>query len=262
MTAPLPLRCYTALSADESAVYLAQKLRASEPFFFVRYGDGAIECMTGKHGETCDHEPYGPSLGTELQKAWRALMCGCCTYPPVLVGDWLSASFDEKSHHARYEKEYDALVSMGAPDFLHFEALLLMRESEELVDFYRAVKEDSRRKVFMGPAECAGAAAMLGAEHLVTPMRDLFSHADRLTYELQRKSWEVLLYGAGMAGNIPAIRSWVRYPERTYISLGSAMDPLFRGKTRWQQITQQRARILFRELLDDGPRPVSVRRLD
>jgi hypothetical protein len=30
-----------------------------------------------------------------------------------------------------------------------------------------------------------------------------------------------------MAGNVIAVESWARHPDRTYISLGSALDPLF-----------------------------------
>ena len=90
---------------------------------------------------------------------------------------------------------------------------------------------------------------MLGARHVITPMKDLHRHLDSVSHELRREPFDVLLYGAGMAGNIPAISNWVVYPERTFINLGSALDPLFRGKSRRQQISPERARVMFRELL-------------
>ena len=245
--APKPRRIGTP-SADESATILAAKLRAREPFFFVLFGDGAIECMSHRKGMTCDREPYTEALGAELLVAW--LMLKCRSGGRVLVGDWQSASFDGSSEHARYAEEYALMLEGWQPEMLHFESLLLMRESAALVDFYRAVKEDPRKKLYMGPVECGGAAKMLGAEHLPTPMHDLFGHVGRLTRELERKPFDVLLYGAGMAGNIPAVRSWVAHPERTYINLGSGIDPLFFGrKTRRQQISPERARVLFKELL-------------
>lgn len=252
MTASLPIPSslpfrYATRSADESAAFLAGKLRAQEPFFFVRYGDGALECMMHHRGMTCDREFYTEKLAAELWTAWQVLSRG----QNVFVGDWLSASFDAGSLHARYEWDYAKLLGKWKPEFLHFEALLLMRESAELVDFYRAVKEDPRKKLYMGPVECRGAAAMLGAEHLVTPMHDLLGHVDRLTKELEQREFDVLLYGAGMAGNIPAVRNWWKHQQhRTYINLGSAMDVLFmRHKTRRQQISPERARVLFKELL-------------
>lgn len=245
MTTAIPTR-YTTLTADESAEVLTRKIRAQEPFFFVRYGDGALECLAGKQGMTCDREQYSPQLAQELNHAWKALMRGGRN---VFVGDWLSASFDAASEHARYAEEYASLVSEGTPQFLHFEALLLMRESEALLDFYRAVKQDTRRKVFMGPVECAGAAKMLGARHVVTPMHGLLDACVPLSLAL-REPFDVLLYGAGMAGNIPAVAAWITHPERMFINLGSALDPLFMGrKSRRQQISPERARAMFRELL-------------
>lgn len=255
MTAAPPIRSrYTDLSADQSASLLTSMLVAREPFFFVRYGDGALECMAGRSGMTCDKEQYSLTLGAQLLMAWESLMSATMRpgqTPQVYVGDWLSASFDRASEHARYAQHYAELVADAKPEFVHFEALLLMRESPQLVNFYRTVKEDSRKKLYMGPAENAGAAKMLGAEHLVTPMQNLYGHVDRLAADLvDIRDFEVLLYGAGMAGNIPAVKCWEANPERTYINLGSALDPLFgRGKSRRQQIPVERAKKLFKELL-------------
>ena len=234
------------LSADQSAAFLAEKVRRAEPFFFVRYGDGALECIYRQRGMTCDREEYSKPLGEALLNSWCALMMDP---ERVYVGDWLSASFDAASEGSRYADLYSALMGEDRPNFLHFEALLLMRESAALVDFYRVVKADSRRKLFMGPAGNAGAARLLGAEFLEVPMRGLFTCADALSEELIGREFDVLLYGAGMAGNVCAVRCWEKFPDRTYVNLGSAMDPLFRGRTRRQQLSRDRARLLFRELL-------------
>lgn len=234
------------LTADESAVILTTKVRAGLPFFFVRYGDGALECLAGRDSMTRDGERYSLPLGDQLADCWRALM----QRPElVYVGDWQAASFDEKTEHSRYPEQYEAMFEGANPTRIHFEALLLMRNSPELVGFYRAVKQDTRRKLFMGPAWNAGAAKMLGADFLETPTHDLLSHADRLLAELRERPFDVLLYGAGMAGNIPAIRCWELHPERTFINLGSAMDCLFHHRTRNQQLSTAEARQMFKELL-------------
>lgn len=229
---------------------LAARIRARKPLFFIRYGDGALECIYRQKGMTCDLEPYSAELGEALLDAWNTLVVFDRS-GLVWIGDWLSASFDSASDHSRYADLYSALLGEdeGHLQYLHFEALLLMRESEALLDFYRAVKADSRRKLYMGPAENAQAAAMLGAEHLVTPMFGLFHQVDRLTDLLCASDFDVLLYGAGMAGNIPAIRCWERFPERTYVNLGSALDPLGRGRSRRQQLSPARAKALLQELL-------------
>ena len=67
--------------------------------------------------------------------------------------------------------------------------------------------------------------------------------------------FDVLLWAAGMAGTIPVVRLWEKFPSRTYINLGSAMDPLTRsatepkGYTRSGQLSHARAKEFFRELL-------------
>jgi hypothetical protein len=245
MASLLQTNATAALSVDASAEVLAGMVKRQEPFFFIRYGDGALECLAGKTGQTCDKEVYSPALGAALLSAWRAVVRGPNTY----IGDWLSASFDLISQHSRYAEQYAELIGDATPRFLHFESLLIMRESAALVNFYRTVAEDTRKKLYMGPKECSGAARMLGAEHLITPMQDLFSQVGLLEKLLIASDFEILLYGAGMAGNIPAVRCWKRYPERTYINVGSAFDVLFHRRTRRQQLTQERARYLFRELL-------------
>lgn len=239
---------YTRRDADQSAALLAAKIRAREPFFFLRYGDGALECIynTGS-GRTCDGERYSQALGQDLLDAWVDVVT--CSASGVYVGDWLSAAFDSETERTRYADLYAALIGEDTPEWLHFEALLLMRESATLVDFYRAVKEDPRRKLFMGPSGNADAAKMLGAEFLSTPMDHLHACAGYLSDELISSKFDVVLYGAGLAGNLPVVHCWKKFPERTYINLGSAMDPLFRGRTREQQISPERARELFKELL-------------
>jgi hypothetical protein len=235
---------YTRLTAPESAQLLTGKLRACEPFLHLRYGDGAIECMAGHPGGTRDGEKYTPALAAALKTAWDAAIG-----PNVYIGDWLSASFDDRSRHAMYEAQYAALVgNPAARQWIHFEALLLMRESAELIEFYHALKMDRRKKLIMGPMP--GAAKMLGAQHLATPMtHDLHAYFLNGAPRLWDQDFEVLLYGAGMAGQVQVVECWKRHPERTYINLGSGLDPLFRGKTRQQQIDTRRARLIFKGLM-------------
>jgi hypothetical protein len=236
-------------SVDESAVILTTMLRAKEPFFFIRLGDGALECLAGRKSMTRDSELYTPELAGELRVAWAMLSA---REGLVYVGDWQSASFDQYSEPSRYADQYAGLFKAFNPHFLHFESLLLMRKSAELVDFYRAVKEDTRRKLYMGPISHNKIARALGAKHVVIPMTpNLHRWFKDVRVDLAHVSYEfdVLLYGAGMAGNIPVIKCWAQHPERTYINLGSALDPLAGLQTRSVQLLPAEARTLFGELL-------------
>jgi hypothetical protein len=237
---------HTQLNADESARFLAAKVRRREPFAYVRYGDGALECMAGLRGRTCDGEDYAPGLASELAYAWY-LLHGA---ENVWLGDWLSASFDSSTEHSRYEQQFSELAR-GHDKWLHCEALLLMRESGALVDFYRAAKEDRRRKMFLGPAANRRAADLLGARFMEVPLQDLYQYADLIERQLLQADFEVLLWGAGLASIAPVVNCWRRRPQCTYVHLGSAMDPLFRGRTRRQQIDQDRAWAVFAEFFDE-----------
>jgi hypothetical protein len=235
---------YAKLGATASLELLSSMLRDRAPFLFLRYGDGALECMAGHPGGTRDGEKYTPELALALLKAWVEAQGS-----NVFVGDWLSASFDARTRHTAYESEYMKLV--GDPElrrWVHFETLLLMRESPQLLEFYRLLKRDRRKKLVMGPSR--GAAKMLGAAYLETPMRpDLHAYFMNGAPRLWDQDFEILLYGAGMAAHPQVVDCWKRFPERTYINLGSALDPLFRGNTRQQQIPVSKARVLFKALL-------------
>jgi hypothetical protein len=103
----------------------------------------------------------------------------------------------------------------------------------------------------MGPQYNAGAAAMMKADFFEIPHDvSLHDHIECIEFYLETLGFDVILYGAGMAGNIPVVNIWQKYPERTYINLGSAMDLLFRGRqTRSNQIRASHAKVLMRELL-------------
>lgn len=243
---PAQTRSHIVLSQDESCNFLSLHLRAQRPFILVRYGDGALECMAGKKGATCDREQYSEALGRGLRVAWEKVIGWHSTF----VGNWSSASFSlTNSHHTAYEAEYTELLAGHRPTFLHFESLLLMRRSEALVNFYKTVQADSRRKLYMGPAGHVGAAKMLGADHLITPMGGVLPAVGKIRDELTERDFDVLLWGAGMASYIPVVQHWEFHRDRTYINLGSAMDPLFTGKTRIVQLSAREAREMFKELL-------------
>lgn len=241
------MKLFTTPSADVSAAILAARIRNQEPTAFFRFGDGAVECINGTWKpatpHTCDGERYSKELAVELDNTIFRLG----GHGQVFIGDWRTAtSPGSRPNHV------EAWLRMFPPEywqFLHFEALLLMRRSEALVDFYRAVRADKRRKLFIGPAANAGGAYMMKADHLIVPDRELFSVLPGVQARIDALDPQVVLFGAGMAGNIPVVRHWAEHPDRTYIALGSALDPLFRGRSRSNQLRPEQARELFRELL-------------
>jgi hypothetical protein len=223
--------------ADASAKILTNALKSRDPFWFIKLGDAAVECVYGYGKGTCDGELYTAGLAEQLMSAWVCLRDDCRR---LYVGDWRTASFSGPDDKSRYAEEYAALTlhrgHRGA--MLHFECLLLMRDTPELLGFYRAVHDDPRRKLLMGPSAWHECADLLRCEFLALPiMPNLIDIAPWIASELERRDFDVMLYGAGMAGHVAVIDCWRTHPGRTYINLGSALDPAtVRGRTRRQQM--------------------------
>lgn len=233
---------------EESAAILTHNLRNHRPFTFLRYGDGMIECIYGTSDarSTTDGELYTKELGKDLLSAWQLALTNTTG---LYVGDWLSASFSARDKFRRYEHEYKQLLHDRNISRLHYESLLFMNNRSSharLTEFWAAVRDDDRRKVIMGPAELAQIAHLLGCKHIITPIvSDLHKSIDVYRRMLLDEEFDVLLWGAGMASNIAVIECRAQYPDRTYINIGSALDPICRGRTRTQQMSRQVASDIF-----------------
>lgn len=224
-------------------------LKAQIPFFFTKYGDGALQCINGIGTRTRDGEVYSSHLARELLRTWAMLKD---RHKRLYLADWFSARFDAKQT-GLHEAEYLDFVKGCNPTWLNYEAVLIDRQTQPLISFYETLKRDPRRKVIMGPAEWLPAVKMLNADGIiVTPMGGVFEVRDFLLEQLVKTRPEIVLYGAGMAGTIPVIDHWGMlgmFTGATYISLGSALDPLFRCQSRIDQLPMHQAQRAFRHLL-------------
>ena len=231
-------------SADVSAILLTAMVRAAEPFFFVRVGDGAIECLRGCHGRTCDGEPYGEQLAVAVHEVIAGLKA---MGSAVLWGDWVTATAGSPP---KYVSDWQDLVDAGSRTLLNYEALLLMRRSPELLGFYRAVKADKRRKVYIGSKRHDGAGELLGATVLpLPPIGGVLYARNLIDLFLSYCQPDVVLFGGGMGCLVPVVDYWRSRAGVTCIHLGSALDPLWGPPTRSRQLPQDIAREFFKELL-------------
>jgi len=229
---------------DESARILTRMLRERKPFFFARIGDGAIELLSGKPGKTCDGEEYSPELADQIWDVLDALEDS-----HAWLGDWRTAT---NGSPPRLMDSWLIKVIPTEKRLLHFEALLLNRESDALVDFYRAVREDTRRKMHLGQdTPSRETADFLCAHHqwMTCPRGGVYDELGDIVAAIESAAPDVLLFGAGLAGLVAAVRYWVKHPDSTCIHLGSALDPLFFGKTRNGQLSQYKCMEMFKDML-------------
>ena len=245
-------------SADESAVILTNKLKAKQPFVFLKFGDCTLWWMAGKPVQSANGEVYRPGIDKELRDAARTLN----SLPHVYFGDQLTCSsgpYLEKEQHQLVRWTPNAWTRDSR--WVHFETLLLHRLTPELLEFYRVLKARPR-KLFCGGTHLIQAADMLGCSRFgwVLPVDSHNSHSRTdsickfLINGAQHQNptgepWEILLLAAGHGSKLIAATLASKFPDRTIIELGSALDPLFVGRTRSEQVSQEAAREYFKELL-------------
>lgn len=237
--------------ADHGALQLATLVRGQSPFFFARVGDGAIECIDSQLTSacTCDGEKYTEELRGRL---WNAIKGLRYMSRSVVWGDWATAVAGSPP---RYVPRWDSLFidPVFSDRLVNYESLLLMRKTEALVDFYRAVKDDDRKKVFVGsPWVARDAAYMLGATAITVPGDPwkLAGAGEEIVSQIERECADVVLFGAGLEGFSAIAKWWVDQGcAETCIHIGSALDPLFKTKTRSNQLHKHEAHALFAPLL-------------
>jgi hypothetical protein len=247
-------------NADESAVILTNKLKAREPFVFTKFGDGDLYWMSGNPVPIAGGESYRPGIDAELRQAARTL----AGLPHVYFGDQLTCGsgpyLKTEQDALRYRHTPGANYRYDdIPDsrWLHFECLLIHRLSPELLEFYRVLKA-RERKLFIGGTHLLDAAKWLGCDPQgwILPVHPSNAHCQALTgliefllYGTTVESWDVVLLSAGRASKMIAAALASKFPDRTIIELGSALDPLFVGRTRSEQVEPEAAREYFKELL-------------
>ena len=224
-------------SADESAIILTNKLKAREPFVFTKFGDGTLWWMSGKPVQSANGEVYRPGIDQELRKAADVLS----GLPHAYFGDQLTCSSGPylEAEQERYIHAWDKCA------WLHFETFLLHRLTPELLEFYRVLKADTRPKVLVCGKHLLPATRMLGCYACII-VDSSNAHREALH---QLPSSEIVLTACGHASKILVAAEASAYKSKTFIELGSALDPLFVGRTRSEQIEPGLAREYFKGLL-------------
>jgi hypothetical protein len=218
------------LTADQTAELFTRKLLAREPFVHVRFGDADYDWMMGGSGHTCDGEFPRAGIGGELLRAWHQLWA----HPQFFLGD--IATFGTPAAPAIREYAAQLVANQDGARLVHTEALLIHRHSEALVEFYRTLRADKRRKVLVGPLRLVEGAGLLASGMVSVHETTANTDVDRVLDRIGGMAWEVLLTACGRASKLIAGELATRYPERTIIELGSGLDPLFVGRTRSEQL--------------------------
>lgn len=195
-----------------------------DPFVHVRFGDGDVFFATGTGPVlTGDGEEWCQELSDYLILAWRSLAAP----KRLFLGDLRSYAVSDGC-----ELEWDDLLMnlvqlrQEPLTFVHMEALRV--GFGRALPFYLRVRNDGRRKCFVGPARLQPVAAMLGCEHIVVPLRTAWRPENHLPtlLDITAGEYELALFAAGRGGKI--MQGWlaIHAPDLTQIDVGSGLDLL------------------------------------
>ena len=221
----------TDLLTGESFTYVADRIFFTEllesrtPFAFTRFGDGEFECMAGNSGRNWDGCDYSPEFMIALIDSFQFLS----RQPNVYLAQRCPP---------RLRSKISEVINLNGNRYYDAEALIFHNITPELGPFYRALIDDPRRKVLVGPQEHYGANKLLGCELQIQVRRpNAFQDRDatRACLIAEHKPDTVFLFCAGMTAKV-LIADLLKYgPDITCIDLGSALDPIYIGRTRSDQ---------------------------
>ena len=202
-----------------SLALLTENIQNGVNFSFVKLGDGEQACMDGKPGQTCDGQSYSPELRQKLREAFDIL----------------------KDRVYVLENPNQKAVNM----LLHRKG----NDNRAVADFWKAVRDSKRKKVYVAPARLIKAAELLGATHLCVDEQNAFAGYDRLKFclSLEAKDGGIFIFSAGPLAKVLIGELVANYPDVTCIDAGSTFDPMFIGQTRTEQLSMQECLALYDE---------------
>lgn len=215
---------------DSSKIEMfTDKIRNKITFSYIKRGDGEEACMNGAPGGNCDGHPYSSELGAHLKLAYAYF----ATLPECFV-----PLFDQQTY---------------------FNSLLHRLDSDldKVKDFYQAIREDERRKVYVGPKRLGVVAKLLKAEHVIVPDINCYGSYDKIMEELRSKitveGWngnDIIMFSAGMPSKAMIFDLLKRESGKNYtcLDLGSAWDPII-GQTRTEQVSRGQILELYSDWL-------------
>jgi hypothetical protein len=221
------------MSKEADRAAMTEMLMRKEPFCFVKFGDGELECISGSTWRNCDGQQYSPELKSALIEAYGFIY----DLPNAIMTLWCPDRLRQKASES---------LNLNGRYFADIDTLLLHDETERLAGFYAALIRDGRKKVFVGPRQMHRATALLGcARHIEVPRPNAFSAYQRVLDEILAEAAEVYLFCAGLASKVWIADLLKANPAATCIDLGSALDPLYFGRTRASQISTEQAKEFF-----------------
>jgi hypothetical protein len=215
------------IDGSVSAETFAGHLSKSEPFAYLRYGDGEWLSILGEAGRNADNHDYFPeTLGLELR---GTLQYAAGRWPRndhfymglhgVLLQDAIRRYVVENGIAHRIRWVSDNLFALGFFDMSTYR-------------FLQVVKDFQGPKILAGNESLAPVAEGLSCQHVVVPLFDCYREIDLIQEQCRFRGRGLLICCAGMASECLICRAHQENPDGSYVDCGHIFDSLVGNFTR------------------------------
>jgi len=227
-----------------STYELTELVRTNTPCVFLKYGDGESEAAVSFLDKTyrngnCDGTPYTEKLGKMIIDSLKVFK----DKPNVYLGGHI-------------EEIWEDIIGFPLQWCVYNSIIVKDIENMETLSFYKALKENPRKKLYIGNAQMGKACRVLGAyKHIQIDAINWFEESFEETLEAVKKEVEndsqtMILTSAGMGAKPLVGELYKLFPKAIFLDLGSALDLLCTGKiTRDHHTNYQDIKNYFQELL-------------
>ena len=199
--------------------------------------------MAGRFGGNCDNHQYYRSLKNRLIQSWQYLTQQQSCY----LSDWILGPNTKQDHQRIYMK----VPSPERTVQYSFSAHEVDSPVEELLQFYKTIRESVKPKIFVGPSRLKPNSFLNIQHEVTTPLLEAYLRYDAVCENCVRVASNVeapiFLLACGFISCLLAEDIHRVNPQATVIDLGSSLDPLLVGPTRKTHLSQQSARDLYKE---------------
>ncbi len=205
------------------------KIRQSENFSFIKLGDGEIICMEGHEGHNIDKHPYSKELGQALRDSFAYLS----SLPNTHITSW-TIGYKERQEALGFKQNADGRL------------LIHQDINYPKLNFFRALKDSPRRKIFVGPERLKEVVKFLNVDLFIeVPLINSW----QTSFFFTPSDNDILIFSAGMPSKVWIAKLLQKNPNITCLDVGSGFDPIFGFHTRSHQLPTEVLKLFYKELL-------------
>jgi hypothetical protein len=214
--------------------FFANKIKNNEPFIIVKYGDGEwLSMISNDESEyNCDSCHYFKELGYNLIRSYIYFLKN----DNVFICRWPFTTYDMQT-----QIENDFKDNFNESKFLYYDTLIHKLDKtnsfdNELVDFFKIIKNSSLKKIYISNSKMASAVKDILniVVNINVPEIDSYLQKDSIYKQLYNELYKtkepcILLFSAGFLSKI--LIAWLshEWPNNIFLDIGSTFDGLIKA---------------------------------